>query len=138
MKKVFLDTNIVLDLLAQRDPFYNDAAQLFSLGDRKKADLYVSALTFANTNYILTQSLSPEDTRQILRKLKLLVHVLSLDEKVIGLALNDNDFFDYEDSLQYFTALQNAMDIIVTRNLKDFQKAKLPVLTADQCMKILQ
>lgn len=132
MKELFLDTNIIIDLLAKREPFYAEAALMFSLADKKKIQLSVSALTFANTNYILLQSRKSEESKQILRKLKLLVKVLSLDEKVVELSLNDNEFKDYEDALQYYTALENGVDAIITRNLKDFKKAKLPVMTAGQ------
>jgi predicted nucleic acid-binding protein len=132
MKNLFIDTNIVIDLLAKREPFYDEAALLFTLADKQKIRLSVSALTFTNTNYILLQSKKPEEAKLILRKLKLIVKVLSLDEKIVGLSLNDNDFKDFEDALQYFTALENGIDTIITRNLKDFQKAKLPVMTAAQ------
>lgn len=105
---------------------------LFTLADKKQLTLYVSALTFANTYYILSQLLKAEKTKRILRKLKLIVQVLSLNEKIIGLSLNDNDFKDYEDAIQYFTALENGTNVIITRNLKDFQKAKIPVMTPAQ------
>ena len=81
---------------------------------------------------MLQKQKSPEDTKQILRKLNLLVKILSLDEKIINLALNDDAFNDFEDGLQYYSALENEIDIIVTRNLKDFANSKLPVMTADQ------
>lgn len=132
MKSLFLDTNIVIDLLAKREPFYESAAQLFSLADKGNFQLCVSALTFANTNYILLKKRKPEEAKLILRKLKLLVKVISLDDKIIGLSLNDSDFDDYEDALQYYSAIENEDDIIITRNLKDFQSSKIPVLTADQ------
>jgi len=132
MKLLFLDTNIIIDLLAKREPFYRSAAQLFSLADKMKLHLCVSALTFANTNYILLKEKNPEEIRLILRKLKLLLKVTSLDDKIIGLSLNDNNFKDYEDALQYYSALENDADVIITRNLKDFQKSKIPVLTAEQ------
>jgi len=132
MKRLFIDTNIIIDLLAKRTPFYDEAAMLFTLADKQKISVSVSALTFANTNYILLQSKKPEEAKLILRKLKLIVQVLGVDEKIVGLSLNDNDFKDYEDALQYFTALENGVDAIITRNLKDFQKSKLPVMTAAQ------
>lgn len=132
MMKIFLDTNIIIDLLAKRELFYKDAAVLLTLADKKKIKLFVSALTFANTNYILQQSLKAEQAKQILRKLKFIVQILNLDEKVVGLALNDTEFADFEDALQYFTALENGSDYIITRNLKDFQKSKIPVMTPTQ------
>jgi len=132
MKKVLLDTNIVIDLLAKREPFYQEAAKIFTLADKKVINLFVSVLSFANVNYVLLRQRKPEEAKLILRKLKLLVGVLSLDEKIISLSLNDNDFKDYEDSLQYYSAIENDIEVIISRNLKDFQNSKLPVMTADQ------
>lgn len=132
MKKLFLDTNIVLDLLAKRDPFYNEAALLFSLADKKKVQLSVSTLTFATVNYILSRQTSAIEAKMILRKLRLLVDVVSLDEKVVDLSLDDSDFSDFEDALQHYSALEYEVNILITRNLKDFQNARLPVMTAAQ------
>jgi predicted nucleic acid-binding protein len=136
MKKLLLDTNIVIDLLAKREPGYTFAARIFSLGDKRQLQLGVSALTIANTNYLLLKLKSPDEVKSILRKFKLLVNVLPLEDKVINLALNDKDFKDFEDGLQYFTAIENSQDIIITRNLKDFKNSKIPVMTADQFLKI--
>ena len=136
MKKLLLDTNIVIDLLAKREPGYSSAAQIFSLGDKRQLQLGVSALTIANTNYLLLKLKSHDEVKSILRKFKLLVNVLPLEDKVISLALNDKDFKDFEDGLQYFTAIENSQDIIITRNLKDFKNSKIPVMTADQFLKI--
>jgi len=138
MKNLLLDTNIVIDLLGCREPFYAEAALLFSLADRQKIKLYVSALTFANTSYILFKQKGSEESKLILRKLRLLVNVLKLDEKVIDLALNDEGFIDFEDALQYFSAIENGLDVIITRNLKDFQKSSLPVMTAGQYLQGLK
>jgi predicted nucleic acid-binding protein len=135
MKKLLIDTNIVIDLLAKRDPGYTDAAQIFSLGDKKQIQLSVSALTIANTNYLLLKLKPHNEVKSILRKFKLLVDVLSLDDKIINLALNDTDFKDFEDGLQYFSAIENDQDIIITRNLKDFKNSKIPSMTAEQFLK---
>ena len=108
---------------------------LFTLADKQKLTLCVSSLSFANVNYILLQSKKAEEAKQILRKLKLIVDVLSLDEKIVGLALNDNEFRDFEDALQYYSAIESSAEIIITRNLKDFQKVKLPVMSAAQYLK---
>ena len=138
MKKLFIDTNIVIDLLAKREPFYAQAATLFSMADRGKIKLFVSALSFANTNYILLREMKAETARLILRKLKLLVEVTDLNEKILELALNDSDFKDFEDAIQYYSAIENDIDVIITRNLKDFKRSKIPVLTADQVLLQIQ
>ncbi|MET4083861.1 putative nucleic acid-binding protein [Pedobacter sp. UYP30] len=132
MRRILIDNNIVIDLLAKREPFYKDAADLFSHGDKKKIALTISALTFANTNYIITKLKSAKETRGILRKFKVLVEILALDDKITELALSDDDFFDLEDGLQYYSAIENKIDIIITRNKKDFKSSKLPVLTAKE------
>ena len=132
MTRLFIDTNIVIDLIAKRGTFYQSAADLFSIADQGEVKLSVSSLTFANTNYILSRQKSRIHAKEVLRKFKILVRVLKLDDKVVELALNDSDFSDFEDALQYFTALENKQDIIITRNLRDFKNAKLPVMTAEE------
>jgi len=132
MKKLLIDTNIVIDLLAKREPYYTDSARLFSLADKKQVKLNVSSLTIANTHYTLMKVKNSNESKSILRKLKLIVDVLALDDKVIGLALNDTDFEDFEDGIQYFSAIENNVDLIITRNLKDYKKSILPVMTPGQ------
>tara|TARA_B100000586_G_scaffold171504_1_gene125166 strand:+ start:68 stop:481 length:414 start_codon:yes stop_codon:yes gene_type:complete len=132
MKKILIDTNIVIDLLSKRKDFYDDAADLFSQADKKELNLTISSLTFANTNYILTKLKSAKEAREILRKFKVLVELLNLDDKITELALSDESFPDFEDGLQYYSAIENDIDIIITRNKKDFKNSKLPVLTAKE------
>jgi len=138
MKKLFIDTNIVIDLLSRREPFYDESADLFSLADQKIIELNISSLSIANTSYTLLRQTDSKKAKEILRKLRLIVKVLPLDDKIIGLALNDDSFHDFEDSLQYFTAIENDHDIIITRNLKDFKSSKIPVMTARQFIETFQ
>jgi predicted nucleic acid-binding protein len=128
-KKVFVDTDIIYDLLAKRDPFYSAAAHLFTLADEGTIQIFISALSLANIHYLISKHQSESQAKQILRKFKLLVHVTSLTEKIIDLALN-SEFEDFEDAIQYFSALQNDIEILLTRNLKDYKKAQISVLTA--------
>jgi len=132
MKKIFIDTNIVIDLLSRREPFFDEAATLFSFADKQQIELSVSSLTIANTSYVLMKQLDSAKAKSILRKLKLIVSILPLDDKIIGLALNDESFTDFEDGLQYFTAIENRQELIITRNLKDFKNSKLPTMSAKQ------
>ena len=132
MTKLLIDTNIVLDLLANREPFYDGAAQIFSLADKHKVILSVSSLSFATFYYILSKSYQPPEVLAVLRKLKILVNVLALNEKIIELALNNDKFDDFEDGLQYHTAVENGQDIILTRNQKDFKKSVIPVMNAEE------
>jgi predicted nucleic acid-binding protein len=134
--KIFVDTNIIIDLLSKREFFYEESQELFSLADKNKLELYISALTFANAYCILGQNLKIENSRKILRKFKVLVKVLPLNDKIIDLAL-DSDFDDFDDAIQYFTAIENDCEIIVTRNLKDFKNSNLPVFTARQFLELI-
>ena len=138
MKKLLVDTNIVIDLLAKREPFYIEAAELFSLADKKQVYLYVNSLTFANTYYILNKNTDAKTARSVLRKFKTLIIVLNIDDKIIELSLNDNNFNDFEDAIQYYSALENNLDIILTRNLKDYKKSQLPVMTARHFINSIQ
>ncbi len=134
MDRILVDTNIVLDLLGKRLNFYREAQELFTLSDKKQVKLYISALTFADTYYTLSQQMKKHNVRKILRKFKVLVDILPVDDKVIELAL-ESDFKGFEDAIQYYTAIENNISIIVTRNLKDFKPAKISVFTAKQYVK---
>ncbi|TCO11015.1 type II toxin-antitoxin system VapC family toxin [Natronoflexus pectinivorans] len=138
MKKLFVDTNIVIDLLSRRVPFFEEAAELFSLADKKQVELSVSSLTIANTSYALLRQMDSNKAKSVLRKLRLILKVLPLDDKIIGLALNDETFSDFEDALQYFTAIEDEQELIITRNLKDFKNSKLPTMTAKQFIETLE
>ena len=138
MRKLFIDTNIVIDLFAEREPFYDDAAKLFSLSDKNMIKLSVSSLTFANTNYLLQKTNSAPTAKEILRKFKILTTVLSLDDKIIDLAINDRGFRDFEDAIQYYSAVENSQEILITRNLKDFKTSKIPVMTASEFIKTIK
>ncbi len=138
MKRLFIDTNIVIDLLSRREPYYKESAALFSLADRKKVELCISSLTIANTSYVLLRQLKANQVKEVLRKLRLVVKVLSLDDKIIGLALNDETFTDFEDCLQYFTAIENEQEMIITRNLKDYKTSQIPVMTARQFLETMK
>lgn len=134
MEKVFIDTDIALDLLAQREPYYTAAAELFTLADSGKLIIYVSSLSFSNLNYLLTRQYNSTESRRILNKFKVLVKVLAVDDKIIELALSSK-FRDFEDAIQYYTAIKNGVNILLTRNTKDYKEANIAVLTADSYLK---
>ena len=137
MKNLFLDTNIILDLLANRMPFYTESAKLFSLADKKKLKLTISSLCLADAHYILSRQNPKMEVRNVLRKFKVLVNVLPLDDKIIDLALN-SEFHDFEDAIQYYTAIENDQDLIITRNQQDFKESKIPVMNALEFIKSIK
>jgi predicted nucleic acid-binding protein len=130
-RKVFLDSDVILDVLCKREPFYSFAAELFTLGDLGKVTLVTTSLVFANVFYILRKVLGIEKGKELLRKLRIIVGVISVTEKTVDLALNSN-FADFEDGLQYFTARENNIQILITRNVKDYRGKELLVQTPEE------
>ena len=136
MTKIFVDTDICLDLLSGRKPFNAIAERLFSLADLGKIQLYVSSLSFSNIDYILQSQYKIHDSRKVLSRFKTLVSVLAVDNKIIDLAIS-SDFLDFEDAIQYNTALENKIKIFLTRNLKDYKKAIIQVMNPESYLSTL-
>ena len=130
MDKVFVDTDVCIDLLSGRKPFNSAAEILFSLADTGKIELYVSALSFSTIDYVLLSQYSTTHSRQIIAKFKTLVQVLAIDGKTIDLAIV-SAFKDFEDAIQYACAMEHKVTTIITRNLKDYKKASISVMTPE-------
>jgi len=129
MSRVLIDRNVILDLLSKREPYYIEGQQIFSLADMKIVELVVSSLSLVNVHYVLNDRMKMKDARSIVSRFKVLVDTYELNDKIIELALNDTDFKDFEDGIQYYTALEAQCDSIVTRNLKDFRRSSIPVFS---------
>ena len=130
MMRLFLDTNIVVDLLEGREPFCYDAAQLFTMAHDKRVELLVSPMTFSTASFLLRKHGS-EGVRNLLSNLRQLVSVTRSDERTVDDSIA-SQFKDFEDAMQYYTALNAKAEIIITRNGKDFTASKLPVMTATE------
>lgn len=129
MKRYFIDTNVVLDLLTARKGFYQDAKTLFDITERGHAKLHVCALSFSNIFYVLRKWSSREQRLAILTQLSTLVDIAPVNTQVIHDALS-SDFVDLEDAIQTFSAIQiDNIDAIVTRNTKDFIHSPIPILS---------
>ncbi len=133
--RVFVDSDIVLDLLLERQPFFSAAAALFLAIQDGRIEGCLSPLIFSNLFYILRQQMAPPAAVGVLRKLKLLVRVLPVDEKVLDLALASS-FADFEDAIQYYTALAHDASALVTRNKRDYRHARIPILDARECVEL--
>ncbi|WP_144893848.1 type II toxin-antitoxin system VapC family toxin [Flavobacterium tiangeerense] len=131
MSRIFLDTNVILDLLGERVPFFDSIAKVATLADQKKLTLIVSPLSFTTIDYVLNKYETSESVLNKLRKFKIICEVCEVNEETIDKALNSN-FKDFEDSVQYFTALQSNCSIIITRNGKDFKNSTIPIMTAEE------
>ncbi len=137
LQNIFIDTNIMIDLLGERKPFYENAAEIASLADRNKIKLFVSAVSFSTASYVLSKYYNAENVKDKLRKFKIISNICDLTEPIIEKGLNSK-FNDFEDSLQYFSALENDCNILITRNVKDFKESHIPILTPDVFLKTLQ
>jgi predicted nucleic acid-binding protein len=130
MTKVFVDTDVCIDLLSGRQPFNKTAEILFSLADIGQIKIYVSSISFANIDYVLRSQYSTSHSRKIIANFKTLVNVLSVDNKTIDLAIA-SDFNDFEDAIQYCCAIENNLSTIITRNTKDFKKSTIKVVSPE-------
>ncbi len=135
-KRIFIDTNIMLDLLGERKPFYEPIAKIATLAEKEKLTMIVSPISFATTNYILTKFESRQSAKEKLRKFQIISRICPLDEKTIEKGLTSS-IKDFEDALQYYSATESECEIILTRNGKDFKKSILPVMTAEEFLKSL-
>lgn len=131
MSRIFLDTNVILDLLGERVPFFDSIAKVATLADQKKLTIIVSPLSFTTINYVLNKYESSESVLNKLRKFKIICEVCEVNAETIDKALNSN-FKDFEDAVQYFTAIQSNCSIIITRNGKDFKNSTIPIMTAEE------
>lgn len=125
--RVLIDTNVILDLLCNREGFSEDAAKLFKLCETQQIEGHVSALSIPNIVYILRKELDRQRTGEIIQTLSSILHIADLKGgdmmKAVVLPMDD-----FEDALQSVCAVRVRADFIVTRNLKDFNNSKVPAI----------
>ena len=126
MDKIFLDTNVILDYLLARSPFDEDAKRFFLHAEEGKIELYASALTFCNMSYIVRKIKSPIEFQVILSDLLQHVGVTSIDGLVLQQAISVN-YKDFEDAVQYESALNTVGLTHFIRNKVDFIETLLPI-----------
>jgi predicted nucleic acid-binding protein len=135
MTQILLDTDVILDFFLERKPFFQDSVKILSLAENKKIKVYVTSLSFSNCFYILKQIGTRETVIDNLRKLARISEIMSVNSKSVELALY-SEFKDFEDALQYFSAYQkDKINVIITRNIKDYKKSELPVMTPENYLK---
>ena len=135
MKKIFVDTNIFIDLIADRRPFSKFAIEIFSKAQDKKLKLYTSSHSIATTHYLLKNYIEEKELRNVLYNLLDYIQVIPVDLDVIKKGLKSKHK-DFEDAIQMLCAYSiEKMDCIVTRNSKDFRDCEIPVLSPDELVK---
>jgi len=135
MTDLFIDTDVIIDFLLDRKPFSREAAIIFTLIEQKKLRGYSSSLTFSNLYYVLRKIESHNKVISKLDSLSKLVGILKVEEQTIKNALASG-FPDFEDSIQYYSAIYNKkIDVIITRNIRDYKKSNIPVMTPGDFLK---
>jgi predicted nucleic acid-binding protein len=137
MKKIFVDTNILIDLIADRSPFSKFAVELFSKAEDKKIKLFASSHSIATTHYLLKKYIDEKDLREVLYELTDYLQIIPVDSDTIRKGLRSKHK-DFEDALQIISAYSvEKIDCIVTRNIKDFRGSEITVLPPDELVKKL-
>ena len=130
--KIFLDTDVALDHLADRQPFAEYAHRLFALAETGELTVCLSSLSFSNLYYLLRKLKGHADALALLGQLKRLVRISAVAELEIQSALA-SDFKDFEDAIQHFTAkTEGGISTIVTRNKADYSASEIPVLSPEE------
>lgn len=137
MKKIFLDTNIVLDFLGERENFYEPAAKVLTLADQKIITVFTSPTCVSNAYYILAKYENSKSALEKIRKFKVLCNISVMNDEVVERAIN-SDFKDFEEGMQYYSAIAENCDIIITRNEKDFKSSMIPVMNAESFLQIFK
>ncbi len=137
VSKIFVDSDVIIDFFTDREPFANPASKIFELNEVGVIQIYISAVSLNNIYYIVRKFLGHKNTIKIIEELVEITEIIGTTKKEIVQALK-NDFRDYEDSVQYSSALNvEGLDAIITRNTKDYTKAKLPIFTSEAYIKTI-
>lgn len=135
MQRVLIDTDVILDFFFDRKPFSDNAAQILTLCESNIITGFITSVIISNVYYLLRQTAPHEKVVEKLIQLIAITEILTTDKTVIVKALNSN-FKDFEDALQNFSAeLSGEIDLIITRNTKDYKNSSLGVLTPENYLK---
>ncbi|MEG4071596.1 PIN domain-containing protein [Microcoleus sp. Pol14C2] len=129
--KILIDTNIIVDVALDREPFFAESDRILTLVEEAQIQGYISASTFSDLYYIIRRDRGRDWTLDFLRQLATFCQVATVDSSVISMALTCN-FKDFEDAIQYSTAVINRIDAIVTRNPRDFPVTTPRIVTPNQ------
>lgn len=136
--KVFVDSDVVIDFFTDREPHVNPASELFELNEQGNVRLYLSAVSINNIYYIVRRFLGHKKTLEVIEALTEMTEIVGTTKKEITQALK-NDFTDYEDSVQYSSALTiKDLDVIITRNIKDYRNSSIAVMTPLNFLKMIE
>ncbi len=132
--RILLDTNIVLDIALEREPFCHTASKIFEASNSEDIQLFVTASTATDIYYILRKVRGRDAALAFLVDLLEIVDVCKVDKTILTAAIN-SEFPDFEDAVQNYAAIDSEMEVIVTRNKEDFTKSSVTVLMPDEFVK---
>ncbi len=135
--KVLIDTNIMIDVLTNRDGRSGFSATVIDLCAKQVIDGYVALHSISNMYYILRKQYSDAERRTILKRYNEILKVAEVGNDVVDTAINNTAISDYEDALQYACAETVGADYIVTRNIKDYGKAEIRAISPEELLKLL-
>ena len=135
MKNIFLDSDIILDALLKRPGFSLPAMNVIALAHEHNFKLTTSAVVFVNVHYFLDK-FDRANKFKLLKGLRSAVSIIEINEAIIDSALKSG-LIDFEDAVQYYAAVNANVDVIVTRNTRDYKQSYIPVLTPEQFLKTL-
>ncbi|OFY96151.1 MAG: hypothetical protein A3K10_13850 [Bacteroidetes bacterium RIFCSPLOWO2_12_FULL_31_6] len=134
----FLDTNVIIDFIAERKPFSKAAAKLFDLSEKGIVKIFISSLSYSNIYYVVKKSTSHKEMITILRELESMTETVDVTKSIIKSSLF-SDFKDFEDAIQYHTAISNKKTTaIVTRDTKDYKNSNLAILTPEEAVSLIE
>lgn len=137
MVNILIDTNVAVDFVACRQPFYEASEKIILLAKSPDIDAYVSAAAVTDVYYISRRELKNKNlTLKLLKNFLTIVKVATVTEKEIAWAINSS-WRDFEDAVQYSVALSNKIDYIITRNAEDFSESEISVVTPENFCKML-
>ena len=136
MRRLFLDANIILDFVSERKPFFDPIAKVISLVDLERLTFVVTPLSYATVYYLLSKGGNKKFALERLIRFKIICEICVMDENIVEQGLHSN-MKDFEDALQYFSAVKSDCDVIITRNGKDFKNSDLPVMIPEEFLKSL-
>lgn len=134
--KFLIDTNVLVDFFARREPFLADSVQIFELCQKDIVEGVIAAHSIVNMAYILRKTFTLDELKKIFLRLCTLFKVEAIDVEKILLAIEDKGFKDFEDCLQMQCAVNFNADYIVTRNVADFKSSKIPAITPQDFLKL--
>ena len=133
--KLLIDTNIVLDVLLKREPFYQDAVKVMNMAQYNDVREYISASAVTDIYYIAYRQIKDRTlVLELIKRLLMVVSVAAVSEREIRNALKAG-WKDFEDAVQYSVAFLNEMDGLITRNPKDYEEADINIWSPEQVLR---